>query len=607
VTACKDPDPFIPSALKASTVLTPRGASVQLFVDSNGNYTKQAINQMAFDIAGFGASNKPINVVAKAVEKYGEQLYTQLNNFNNTFIKEDYIVKELPKFEYLGPRLQKGPLTDIEFASFLESQGYTPFSFGVATANNSTSLLEQLDGFFSGGFALAIAGGLCGTLPNIFGAINSFFDKIGQVGNLLNDALSFLSKLKNIENPLEALFEKIKVKALIEAIKDKLIGMFEAVVKQVEAAIRNFDLGSLIEGIVGPSLKGITRAFIKIRDKALAFFEKTNIQSIKDKLTALFDYAVGLFANPGIGEIQFLISRFCGLLTGVEEQVTQVKQPLTTFADDLRAAEEALTVQGNAATAQVIAANGTRTPPEVLEERINNQQQLHRERVEQSINDSTEPWQPPQGSVPEGVIETSTLPPADPNNVDGSVRPVSRPRSYGDRQITPDDVLDVFPTFDDLINNRNRYIWIDPVYSARALYGNASMRENGVEPHYDTFWTMTGENERVALMRTLIEWDGPKVQLVSGYRSPAYNRYLRDVVRIPNVAINSLHTAGIAFDLDWPTYPDDLTPDGLNNRSRLMRIAQANGFWGLGVYTPPGSSFLHIDHRDRNQASTWYR
>jgi hypothetical protein len=158
-----------------------------------------------------------------------------------------------------------------------------------------------------------------------------------------------------------------------------------------------------------------------------------------------------------------------------------------------------------------------------------------------------------------------------------------------------------------LINNRNRYIWIDPVYSARALYGNASMRENGVEPHYDTFWTMTGENERVALMRTLIEWDGPKVQLVSGYRSPAYNRYLRDVVRIPNVAINSLHTAGIAFDLDWPTYPDDLTPDGLNNRSRLMRIAQANGFWGLGVYTPPGSSFLHIDHRDRNQASTWYR
>jgi len=60
-----------------------------------------------------------------------------------------------------------------------------------------------------------------------------------------------------------------------------------------------------------------------------------------------------------------------------------------------------------------------------------------------------------------------------------------------------------------------------------------------------------------------------------------------------------LHTTGIAFDLDWPTYPE--------GRSRLMRIAQANGFWGLGVYTPPGSSFLHIDHRDRNQASTWYR
>ena len=604
MTACKDPDPFIPSALKASTVLTPGGTSpsVELFVDSKGNYTKQAINKMAFDIAGFNSTSKPINVVAKAVEKYGEQLYTQLNNFNNTFIKEDYIVKELPKFKYLGPRLEKSPITDIEFASFLESQGYTPFSFGVATANDYKNLLEQLDGFFSGGFSLAIAGGLCGTLPNVFGAIDSFFDKIGQVGFLLNDALSFLSKLKNIENPLEALFEKIKVKALIEAIKDKLVGMFDSVVKQVQSAIKNFDLGSLIQGITGPSLKGITGAFLKIRDKALAFFEKTNIQSIKDKLTGLFDYAVGLFANPGIGEIQFLISRFCGLLTGVEDQVNKVKEPLTTFADDLKAAEEALTVQGNAATAQVIAANGTRTPPEVLEERINNQQQLHTERVEQSIADSTrdgQVWQPPEASVPPGQIEVSTLPPVNPNIYDGSVRPVPRPRSYGDRQISADEVMDVFPTFEDLVENTNRYIWIDPVYSARALYGDAQMRANNVMPHYDTFWTSCGPLERLALMRTLIEWDGPKVQLVSGYRSPEYNRFLRDVVGIQNVAINSKHTAGIAFDLDWGTYP--------SRRNELMAIAQANGFWGLGVYEAPGDTFLHIDHRDRKDAKTWYR
>ena len=72
MTACKDPDPFIPSALKASTVLTPRGASVQLFVDSNGNYTKQAINQMAFDIAGFGAHEKNV--------KYGSDNMKMLSN-----------------------------------------------------------------------------------------------------------------------------------------------------------------------------------------------------------------------------------------------------------------------------------------------------------------------------------------------------------------------------------------------------------------------------------------------------------------------------------------------------------------------------------------------
>lgn len=599
MSACKDPDPYIPSGVKPTII---GDGDTQLFVNSKGNYTKAAINQMAADIAGFNTTTVPANPVAKAVSKYGEQLYVELNTFNNTFIREDYVVKELPKFEYLGPRMNNGPMTDIEFASFLESQGYTPFTFGVACTNDTAGVLDQLDGFFAGAFSLAIAGGLCGTLPNIFGAINSFFDKIGQVGNLLNDALSFLSKIKNIEDPIKALFEKIKVKALIEAIKDKLVGMFDAVVNQVKKAIQNFDLGQSIQNIAGSVLNGIHRSFLKIKEKALAFFDELNIDNIRNKLTGLFDYAVGLFANPSIGEIQFLISRFCGLLTGIEDQINQIKQPLQAFVDNLQTDNNALTTQGNAATAQVIAANGVRTPTELLEERINNQQQQHSDRAAESIRDSIARDEvfTPETAAPNGEIVTTTLPPpnvapANPNIYTGNVRPIARP-FVDTSPITPEET-NIIPTFEDLIQNRNRYVWIDPVYSARYLYGDARMRQNNVPPHGQSAWTGCDEQHRLALMRTLIEWDGPKVQIVSAYRSREYNYYLKYVVGINGVALNSEHVNGKAFDLDWGTYPA-----GLN---RLRTIAYKNNFWGHGIYTSPGDTFLHIDRRPKERAYTW--
>lgn len=70
-----------------------------------------------------------------------------------------------------------------------------------------------------------------------------------------------------------------------------------------------------------------------------------------------------------------------------------------------------------------------------------------------------------------------------------------------------------------------------------------------------------------------------QVQIISGYRSPAYNEYLRSLGR--RVSKNSLHLYGLAIDFVIP---------GVSNYE-LFRIAKSFGVGGVGHYP----EFVHID------------
>ena len=74
---------------------------------------------------------------------------------------------------------------------------------------------------------------------------------------------------------------------------------------------------------------------------------------------------------------------------------------------------------------------------------------------------------------------------------------------------------------------------------------------------------------------------GNEIQIISGYRSPAYNDELRS--RSNGVAKNSLHTKGMAIDLAIPGI-------GLD---RIRQAAMALAAGGVGYY--PQSGFVHID------------
>jgi uncharacterized protein YcbK (DUF882 family) len=70
-----------------------------------------------------------------------------------------------------------------------------------------------------------------------------------------------------------------------------------------------------------------------------------------------------------------------------------------------------------------------------------------------------------------------------------------------------------------------------------------------------------------------------EIQIISGYRSLAYNKFLRSQGR--NVSRNSLHLHGLAIDFSI---------EGVSN-SKLMSIARLFAAGGVGKYP----EFIHID------------
>ncbi|MFA5353733.1 MAG: DUF882 domain-containing protein [Thermodesulfovibrionales bacterium] len=73
---------------------------------------------------------------------------------------------------------------------------------------------------------------------------------------------------------------------------------------------------------------------------------------------------------------------------------------------------------------------------------------------------------------------------------------------------------------------------------------------------------------------------GKQTEIISGYRSPSYNRRLKDMGR-KGVSNHSLHMEGLALDINFP---------GMST-GELFRIAKSFGSGGVGHYP----DFVHID------------
>ena len=341
-------------------------------------------------------SDLETNPLSLAVKRYGTSFYSVVDRINKDFLKRESIISAIPAGSVLEQRLKKGPITPLEFAAFIKNSNYTPATAIVSSNANGPRFLKELDNFYNGDFSTSILGGFCSLFGSVFATVSAFFDLIDSLNALVQDAIAFIEKIKNIENPLLALWEKIKVKALIEAIKKKIISMIKEVILNVCMAISNFDVSAII-GDVPPS--PVQRKVVaKVEEKKTALQQVCGddfAQKIIDKVNALIDYAVGLFENPSVEEIIFLIARFCGFATGLEGLLNRLKDPLTDFSNRYEEVLNTLSNASNRVTGEAIRAGAIRLTETARQEQINTARQV---------------WERAGNIVPSSVDEYRNLP-----------------------------------------------------------------------------------------------------------------------------------------------------------------------------------------------------
>ena len=342
-------------------------------VGNDGNYTTHQIDVFQKQFEKTIAADVISNPLTAAVSKYGrESFYNAVEKINTDFLKRDYIVSILPDYDILNLRVARGPITPLEFASFIKNSNYTPSNAIISSNAKGARFCNELNDYYNGDFSDSVMGGFCALFGSVFGAYNAFFDLVDSVEGFITDIQKLITKIKNIENPLQAIFDAIKVEALLRAIKEKII---ETITKTIEAtcrAISNFN----VEAITGPLNTPVKiKIAEKTEEKKSALQElcgEDNLQRIIDKIKALIDYASDLFENPSLEEIMFLIARICALATGVEGLIKGLKDPLDDFANRYDEVFNTISNSSNRVTAEAIRAGAFRLEERQRQEQINN-------------------------------------------------------------------------------------------------------------------------------------------------------------------------------------------------------------------------------------------
>ena len=499
-------------------------------VKPNGEFSLDQVDVLLDDFNRNIVHEVRKNALERQIARFGDDFLDSVQEVQN-FLDG----KDLSDYPQLQARVNTGlPITNLEIANFYEENIYTPSKVTNNIATSPGKFQNELNCFFMGSAISNIMGGFCSTLQNVFGAVSGFFDLIGAVGGLINNALDALSKLQNLEDIVKAAFEKIKVKAIIEAIKDTIISAIKMHLKCVIDAVNNF-VGVFDEikragQRIDPKL---SERYQELKDHVNKTFSEENQESLLRKIEGTIDYAVNRFANPALAEIEYLAFRMCGMASAIESLITLQKAPLDRFAEKIASTFDAAKNNSAPATAEAIEAGAIRLSDETRQEEINKTVDRCREAAQNASGEE------------------------DPDQFD--------PRRVNAPAITPDEVEGV-PSYEDIASGND----------ARFTFG-PGLGKNKMGA--DGWYGLTPET-RVKLLR-LQEKLGRRLQINSGYRSPEYNANLR-----PPGAKRSKHMSGTAIDITWSGF-------NRQNRNEAAKIAVSEdvGFKGIGYY----NSFLHVD------------
>lgn len=360
------------------------------YVDSAGEFTISQVNKFAEEYAASILRDIETNPIKKAINLYGDSIYEARDFLNGNFFRAPYVQDVLSDYPDLERRWNKGNITNIEFSDFLNDYNLTPQSLINKGNNNYTGLLSDLDGYYKASFSDSILGGFCKLVPQVFGAIDAFFDTLVAVEDAITQ---ILAKLRNLDEALNALAEKITIEFLINEIKKLITELIDKVFAEVMSIVENFNIEEIIGDISTFIREDIVKQIVAQKERACLLLNEDKKKEVKEETESLIDYVAGLFQNPQLEEIEFLVMRFCAYATQIEALIRDVNQPLADYTNRYRRITDRLKVISNLNTSTAVRNGGIRLSDERKKEVINS--------MEQQWDENEETINPPPPSVKE--------------------------------------------------------------------------------------------------------------------------------------------------------------------------------------------------------------
>lgn len=339
-------------------------------VNSSGEVTISGINKLEQNFVSTIVGDAQNNILTKTKKNY-PNFFTELNALNADFLQRGYVKDIIRNYEVIEYRLTKGYIGELEFVEFMDYFNHTPDSISNTYNTDANKIVFELNEYYTGSSSNSILGSFCALMPNIFAAIDAFFDVLDDLNAAITNAFEFIQKIRNVIDDAKAKFDGLKVKALIEKIKDKVKKAIDKIIKKVQSAIENFSLENVMGKVETFINEKIVAKINKIKSDIMAFFDEENLKKLKKKLQNLIDFGAGVFENPSLDEIQLLIARICGLIAGVEGLIQGLKDPLDDFANRYEEVFNTLKHAGDRVKGEAIRAGAIRLGDDERKERIN--------------------------------------------------------------------------------------------------------------------------------------------------------------------------------------------------------------------------------------------
>lgn len=509
--------------------------SIQSFI-SNLDTTNPYINSVYYDKIEPLLVNYQ-NVVSADLRQSRDmealtEATVQVNQFINTRLVVDPNFKVL--YPYLTARIQQIKLiTPAEVDTVFDKSFLTVDTVKDHLDPKDPVIPRTFDEYYGpGAFNGSGMQSFCSLVPNIFAKYNN------MLNDAFNDIKGFATQFTNILSSIQ----EFSSANLLESLKTQATNVIDQIVATVKSKIAA--ITGAFTGVTGfkENLNNVYSKMHREKQKIDQVMSDPSIENMKAAVEGAISFSASLFETLKLEEIQFLILRFCEMISGIENFFTDLTRPLEAIPNNFQQSFRYVQAAGTRGTARATAAGATRLTPE---QKVEGRQQV--DQIAPTVESGQGVTFGDEGTAVDGGIQV-------------------RSRAYKIKPITEEEVV--------VLNNELTFEKVTGGSQFIELLKGQSYSIDG-----QAVWTRVRPMEKVMLYRLSVRIS-KKITVNSAYRSLHAQSIINPSVK------QSWHSSGQAFDVRMSSY-SGMSFEEFKGHANSIGFSRVRPYNNLG--------FVHID------------